>query len=131
MHGALAAAPTDAAIMAAIKAGNPNSDIDGYRRVYAGPLGAQRDAVLATYTTVVTGGNLRGQSFGVFIDGGGRATLLPNKPDPAGQVDRVAVSNGQLLVHWMSYRPSDPQCCPSLPQTVAYVVGRSAVTAAH
>ncbi len=111
------------------RAPNPDSDLDFYQRVSSGPLGSHRDAVLATYTTVISGGNLRAQSFGVFIEKVGKTTLLPTRPIPTGQVDRVTVARGKVLAHWMSYKPSDPQCCPSLSHTAIYAIEGDAVVA--
>jgi hypothetical protein len=126
---AQAAVPTEASIKAEIAAENPNMDLDAFRIVYTGPIGPLRDgAVVAAFTTVIHGGNLRDQTFGVFVEKAGKAVELPIRPLPTGQIDRVAVARDRVRVHWMSFKPSDPQCCPSQPHSEIYIVGRTDVT---
>lgn len=127
-----AATPTSNDISSVIKAANPNTDLDGFQIVASGPIGtATGGATVAAYTTVVSGGNFRGSTFGVFAERGGRVVQLANKPEPTGQVDKVVVRNGRIVVHWMSFRPQDPRCCPSEPHTVSYVVRGDSVVATH
>ena len=126
---AQAGAPSEASIKAVIAADNPNTDLDAFKIVYTGAIGGQHDdAVVASFTTVITGGNLRDQTFGVFVEKAGKTVELPIRPLPTGQVDRVSVARDQVRVHWMSFKPSDPQCCPSQPHTEIYSVGRTDVS---
>ncbi len=118
-----AATPTSNDISALIKAENPNTDLDRLRIVASGPIGtATAGATVVAYTTVITGGNFQDSTFGVFVERGGKVVRLANKPEPTGQVDTVAVRNGRILVHSMSFGPRDPHCCPSLPHTISYTV---------
>ena len=107
-------------------------DLDGLRIVASGPIGAATaGATVVAYTTVISGGNAQDSTFGVFVERGGKVVQLPNKPEPTGQVDKVVVRNGRILVHSKSFRPQDPHCCPSQPHSVSYVVRGDSVVATH
>ncbi len=125
---AMAAPPTDDAVKTAIRAANPDSDIDGFQRVYGGTLGMQKEVTIAIYTTVPSGGgNITATNFGVFVRREGIVAQLLNEPEPAGQIRSVAIHGRHLLATWMSYRPDDPRCCPSERHTASYMVGYNAV----
>ena len=47
-------------------------------------------------------------------------TMRSACPAPAGRVDDAVVHGDRLLVHWMTFRPADPMCCPSGTHRAAY-----------
>jgi hypothetical protein len=127
-----AAAQAPQAIQAFIKRANPSCDIEKYREIYHGQLsGSNEPVTVATFGIVsCDGGNNWSSEFGIFAENGGTVHEWQQTPAPKGEVSDVAVRNGRVTVRSLSYKPSDPHCCPSVRSQTVYILrnGRAVPT---
>ncbi len=117
-------AQSPAAIQAFIKRANAGCEINGYREVYHGALqGSAQRTTVATFSVEGCGeGNNGASTFGIYSEGNGTVQEWKQTPYPQGQVRTVAVVAGRVSVQWMSWKPSDPRCCPSIAHRSIYVL---------
>lgn len=117
-------AQSPATIQAFIKRANAGCEINGYREIYHGALegSAQRTTVATFSVEGCGGGNNTASTLGIYSEGGGTVHEWRQTPGPEGQVRTVAVVAGRVSVQWMSWKPSDPHCCPSIAHRSIYVL---------
>jgi len=119
-------------IQAFIKRANAGCEINSYREIYHGALqGSAQQMTVATFSVEGCGGGNNGAStFGIYSEGNGPVYEWKQTPGPEGQVRTVDVIAGRVSVQWMSWKPNDPRCCPSIAHRSIYVLrNRLAVTA--
>jgi len=117
-------AQSSAAIQTFIKQANAACEINGYREIYHGVLqGSGQRTTVATFSVEGCGGGNNGAStFGIYSEGGGTVHEWKQTPGPEGPVRAVAVVAGRVSVQWMSWKPSDPHCCPSIAHRTIYIL---------
>lgn len=128
-----AAAQAPRGIQAFIKRANAQCDLVGYHEVYKGQLhGSSQPVTVAVYTIEGCGGggNVSASSFGIFSEASGVVQEWVPSPALEGQVRAVTVADDRVRVQWMSWKASDPHCCPTLSHVTSYVLsGHQAVAA--